>query len=94
MSRQHNSSYCDVLFHDTRRDHNLTFTQAAEPLDPGTRAFRTFNLSTQSRLLSRVFTWPYKKQTVNSCPGYMYVAESTSPDLTSLPTDLAFSTLR
>ena len=39
MSRQHNSSYCYVFFQDSCRDNELTVADAAEPLEPGTRAF-------------------------------------------------------
>jgi len=40
MSRQHNSSYCYVFFDDACRDFKLTITEAAEPLEAGTHAFR------------------------------------------------------
>lgn len=40
MSRQHNSSYCYVLFGDAFRGNNLNVTVPSEQLEPGTDAFR------------------------------------------------------
>jgi hypothetical protein len=40
MSRQHNSSACYVLFEDTCSGLELKPTEAAESLEPGTRAFK------------------------------------------------------
>lgn len=40
MSRQHNSSYCYVLFDDACHGFELTIAEAGEPLEPGTDAFR------------------------------------------------------
>jgi hypothetical protein len=40
MSRQHNSSCCYVFFDDACRDFKLMITEAAEPLEAGTHAFR------------------------------------------------------
>jgi RES domain len=45
MSRQHNSSYCYVFFDDACRDFKLTITEAAEPLEGGTHAFRLLQSS-------------------------------------------------
>jgi hypothetical protein len=39
MSRHHNSSYCYVFFEDTCCDHQMSVTEAAEQLEPGTYAF-------------------------------------------------------
>jgi hypothetical protein len=39
MSRQHNSSFCYVLFEDICKGCELKVTEPAEPLEPGTHAF-------------------------------------------------------